>query len=132
MDSIYKLQIVMDKAKIQFEGKYTYDNIVAAIDNVLVTQLGMLKESDDIYVGPGTRHDFAKLGKGGLFLAEQSWFSNNVKSMEYYSIDAEYPDSIDQEDWKKSMIENRRLSAEWHRSIKRPHNGENAGVQTGR
>jgi hypothetical protein len=101
----------MDKAKIQREGKYTYENIIAAIDNVLVTQLGMQKESAEVFVGPGTRHDFAKLGKGALFLADQLWFSNNVKSMEYYSIDAEYPDSIDQEDWKKSMVENRRLSA---------------------
>jgi hypothetical protein len=111
MDTIYKLQIVMDKIKIQLEGKYTYENIISAIDNVLVAQLGMLKESDGVYVGPGTRHDFAKLGKGALFLADQAWFSNNVKTMAYYSIDAEYPDSIDQEDWKKSMIENRRLSA---------------------
>jgi hypothetical protein len=111
-DMVYKLQIVMDEEKIRREGKYRYDNIINAIDNVLVKQLGMLKESGGFYVGPGTRHDFANLGKGALFLSDQVWFANNVKAMDYFGIDEEYPDWDDgSEDWKKALVENRRRSA---------------------
>jgi len=108
---IDKIQIIMNIEKIDAERKYGLSNIMNAIDDLFVGQLGMRKEGEGIFVGSGASQDLAKLGKGAVSLSKCDWFVDNLISMDYFEINDEDHSWDTTEDWKKGIIDKRRRIA---------------------
>jgi len=109
--AIDKIQIVMNEAKIEAEGKYNIQIIMHALDELFVGQLGMKKEGVGTYAGSGASQDLAKLGKGTVSLSKCGWFAENLISMDYFEINEDDPSWNTNEDWKAGIIDKRRKIA---------------------
>lgn len=97
-----KMQIVMDDAKLQREGKYDIDKVHSAIDDYLVSELGFHKAADGFYLGGGGRTDFSYFGLAFNTLRKKQWFLDNVKTWLYFNSDAsDDPQDFAVEDFKE-------------------------------
>ena len=84
-----KMIIKMDDDKISKEGKYSIDQVYAAIDRIF-TEKGMRKTAIDggvEYSGHERPTDFAYFGRIMTGLKKQPWFMNNASTWLWCSND---------------------------------------------
>lgn len=81
-----KLEIVLDREKIEAEGKYDWEAMQAILDEIFKQQ-ELIRSGVGIYVGSGRASDFASFWSAIWALAEKEWFMNNVKKWVWYNSD---------------------------------------------
>jgi hypothetical protein len=92
----------MDNAKIELEGRYNQEKLNAALEEFLVSKLGLRKGEDGFYYGRGTRSDYAHFGAAMTTLGKKSWFMDNVDTWLYFnSDDRDDPEDFEVEDFKE-------------------------------
>lgn len=94
-----KLEIVLDKEKIEAEGKYDWVAMQAILDEIFKQQ-GLIKSDVGIYVGSGSSNDFTNFWRITWAIAETECFMNNVKKWVWYNSD----DSKDENDFAAEDI----------------------------
>ena len=80
-----KMIIRMNNDRIIDQGKYSVEQLYAAIDRIFVNK-GMSRVDTDRgveYIGPGKSTDFAYFGKIMLGLKDQAWFMDNAEEWLY-------------------------------------------------
>jgi hypothetical protein len=90
-----KMQIQMDKKKIEKDGRYSMSKISGTLDDYLVNQLHFAKGKNGFYMGTGSPDDFGNFGLAMVTLGKKGWFMDNVKTWLYFNSD----DSDDPEDY---------------------------------
>jgi hypothetical protein len=90
-----KMQIILDKDKINREQKYNIDKVQKAIDDYLEGKLAMRRTADGFYYGDGSSKDFSRFGMAFNTLRKKDWFLDNVGTWLYFNSDA----SSDPEDF---------------------------------
>lgn len=81
-----KLEIILDKEKIEVGGKYDWVAMQTVLDEIFEQQ-GLIKSDVGIYVGGGRVSDFANFWRIIWALAEEEWFMDNVKKWVWYNSD---------------------------------------------
>ena len=90
-----KMQIVMNRQKLNKERRYNVGKVLAAVDAVVVDRFGLIKESDGFYVGRGSSSDFSSFMGSIMALKSQDWFTGNVETWLWFNSD----DSADPDDY---------------------------------
>jgi hypothetical protein len=100
-----KMQIVMDEAKINREGRYSLSKIYGTIDDFFLNRLRLVKEPGGYYSGSGQPNDFANFGIAMTTLGKKTWFMDNVDKWLYFnSEDSEDPNDYIVEDFKEACL----------------------------
>lgn len=81
-----KLEIVLDKEKINAAGKYDCAAMQTALDGIFKRQ-GLVRTGLGVYTGNGRENDYASFWRIILALAEMEWFMDNVKKWVWYNSD---------------------------------------------
>lgn len=79
-----KMEIAIDDKKIVNDNRYNPSDVHNELERTLQFY-HLKKESDGVYVGNGTQHDFAFFGKAILDLKKQDWFLPYVSKWLFYS-----------------------------------------------
>ena len=90
-----KVQVVFDERKINMEKRYSLPKIVKAVDSVFVDRYGLIKGADGFYLESGCKDYFVDFWNAILFLKDQDWFIENVKTWLWFNSD----DSVNPEDF---------------------------------
>lgn len=94
------MQIVLDEERILRDQRYDLDDMNAIIESVLVDESGLVKGDNGFYYGNGSKDSFSAFMSAALFLKDQAWFLDNVKTWLWFNSD-DYPESCCIEDVKE-------------------------------
>lgn len=94
-----KLEIVLNKEKIEAEGKYEWAAMQAALDGIFKQQ-GLIRIDLGVYTGSGRANDYASFWRIIWALSEKEWFMDNIKKWVWYNSDA----GRDENDFAKEDI----------------------------
>jgi hypothetical protein len=106
-----KMQILMDRDKIERDAIYDISAIQASLDTFMVEKLGLIKADNGFYLGRGVKSDFSNFGIAYSKLRRQDWFLENVETWLYFNSDSSLnPDDFIVEDFKAHCFDNHKAA----------------------
>jgi hypothetical protein len=107
-----KIKVVMDDDKIRRERLYDLEKVHRAVDSVFVGDYGFIKGDGGFFIESGKKDDFVDFFDAILFLKDESWFMDNVKTWLWYnSDDSSNPEDFAIDDIKEHYLRKLRKSA---------------------
>jgi hypothetical protein len=92
---VKKVQVIFDESKIEAEKRYSLPKMRSALDSVFVKRYGLVKGDNGFYLESGLKDDYVDFWSAILFLKDQEWFMDNIKTWLWFNSD----DSLDPEDF---------------------------------
>ena len=78
-----RVKVVFDEVKIHREGEYDLAEMQTCVDQ-LFGEYGFHKEGN-LYIGPGTKHDFTNAAVVCVACGKSDWFLDNVLEWRWYN-----------------------------------------------